>query len=247
VLRRFADTFAICGFDSRAFMPSYGMAEVCVGLSFGRRFTGFRTDLRDGREFLSCGQAMDGHRLQIRGDSGLPLDEGDIGRIFVQGPSVMSGYFLKAEETERVLKDGWLDTGDLGYWRDGELVVTGRAKDLIIVNGRNIWPQDIEWAVEGLPRVRRGDACAFSMGVEEREEVVVLVQGEPADAADREDLAARVHQVVRESAGVDCRVVLISRRPGLPLTSSGKLSRARARADYLSARVAALSSPPGAR
>ena len=233
VLRRFADTFAICGFDSRAFLPSYGMAEVCVGLSFGRRFSGFRTDLRDGREFVSCGQAMDRHRLQVRGDSGSPLGEGNIGRIFAQGPSVMPGYFLKSEETKQVLKDGWLDTGDLGYWRDGELVVTGRAKDLIIVNGRNIWPQDIEWAVEGLPRLRRGDACAFSVSAGEREEVVVLVQGEPADAIDRDALIARVYQVVREAAGVDCRVVLIPRRPGLPLTSSGKLSRARARVDYL--------------
>jgi fatty-acyl-CoA synthase len=233
VLRRFADAFAICGFDSRAFMPSYGMAEVCVGLSFGRRFTGFRTDLRDGREFVSCGQTMDGHRLQIRGDSGFALGEGSIGRIFAEGPSVMPGYFLKTEETAQVLKDGWLDTGDLGYWRDGELVVTGRAKDLIIVNGRNIWPQDIEWAVEGLPRLRRGDACAFSVSAEEREEVVVLVQGEPPDAADQDELVARVHQVVRESAAVDCRVVLIARRPGLPLTSSGKLSRIRARANYL--------------
>jgi fatty-acyl-CoA synthase len=240
VLRRFADAFAACGFDSRAFLPSYGMAEVCVGLTFGRRFSGVRTDLRDGREFVSCGQVMDGHHVQIRGESGFALGEGHVGRIFAQGPSVMPGYFLKTEETQQVLRDGWLDTGDLGYWRDGELVVTGRAKDLIIVNGRNIWPQDIEWAVERLPRLRRGDACAFSVGGDEREEVVVLVQGEPAEMADRDELTASVHQVVREQAGVDCRVVLIPRRPGLPVTSSGKLSRARARANYLAEAPAGL-------
>jgi len=72
------------------------------------------------------------------------------------------------------LQHGWLDTGDLGYWSEGELVVTGRAKDLIIVNGRNIWPQDIEWAIEALPRLRRGDACAFSLQTVDSEEVVVL-------------------------------------------------------------------------
>ncbi len=85
----------------------------------------------------------------------------------------------------------------------------------------------------GVAAPARGDACAFSVSAEEREEVIVLVQGEPADAADREELVARVHQAVRESAAVDCRVVLIARRPGLPLTSSGKLGRTRARVDYL--------------
>ena len=105
--------------------------------------------VRDGREFVSCGEAMDGHILQIRGDSGFPLGEGNIGRIFAQGPSVMPGYFSEPEASREVLSDdGWLDTGDLGYLLDGEIVVTGRAKDLIIVNGRNVWPQDIEWAIE---------------------------------------------------------------------------------------------------
>jgi fatty-acyl-CoA synthase len=164
-----------------------------------------------------------------------------VGRIKVRGPSIMSGYFGEPEQTRQALShDGWLDTGDIGYIVDGSIVVTGRHKDMIIINGRNIWPQDIEWAVERLPRLRRGDACAFSVGGDEREEVVVLVQGEPAEMADRDELTASVHQVVREQAGVDCRVVLIPRRPGLPMTSSGKLSRSRARADYLAEAPAGL-------
>lgn len=245
VLRRFAKTFASRGFDARAFLPSYGMAEVCVGLSFTRRFTGFRTDLFGAREFVVCGRAMDGHLLQIRGEYGLPLGERHVGRIFAKGPSVMPGYFLNTEESVKVLDAaGWLDTGDLGYWSDGELVVTGRAKDLIIVNGRNIWPQDIEWAIEALPRLRRGDACAFSVDGGAGEEVVVLVQGVPAQSPEIEELVGSIRQAVKESAGVDCRIHLVSRQVGLPMTSSGKLSRSLAKARFVTGDYGAAASAP---
>lgn len=147
----------------------------------------------------------------------------------------MTGYFNAPEETARAMTyDGWLDTGDLGYLVDGQIVITGRAKDLIIVNGRNIWPQDIEWAVEALPRLRRGDACAFSVDAAEGEQVVVLVQSFVGDKAELDALIGDVKQIVKETAGVDCRIELVSRQTGLPLTSSGKLSRARAKAMYLS-------------
>ncbi|WP_421999065.1 fatty acyl-AMP ligase [Reyranella sp.] len=233
VLHRFAETFKACGFDPRAFMASYGLAEVCVGLSFGKRFAGFRTDNRANREFVLCGRALPGHDVEIRDSAGRPLDGPAIGRLFVRGRSVMPGYVGQAEESARVLGGGWLDTGDLGYWRDGELVITGRAKDLIIVNGRNIWPQDIEWAVEALPGQRRGDACAFSIESPEGEEVVVMVQGVAGDEAERDRQLGSIRQAVKESAGVDCRIELIPRSIGLPLTSSGKLSRSRARAMLL--------------
>ena len=233
-LGRFADAFASRGFDDRAFMPSYGLAEVCVGLSFGRRFAGLRTDRRGPREFVRCGHVMAGHSVEIRDGSGRALGEREIGRLFVQGRSVMPGYFGEVEESARVLADGWLDTGDLGYWCDGELAITGRAKDLIIVNGRNIWPQDIEWAVEALSGVRRGDACAFSTDSEDGEQVVVLVQASGGDAVERDVLIGNIRQTVRQVAGIDCRIELISRRIGLPLTSSGKLSRSQAKARLLS-------------
>ncbi len=126
-----------------------------------------------------------------------------------------------------MLDDGWLDTGDLGYWSDGELVITGRAKDLMIVNGRNIWPQDIEWAVEAPPRLRRGDACASRskpLMVELRKS---LFWSRASCRNPMETIApiGNIRQVVKETADVDCRVELVSRQIGLPLTSSGKLSR----------------------
>ncbi len=233
VLQRFADTFAAVGFDARAFMPSYGMAELCVGLSFGRRFGGYKIDTVGKRDFVSCGQPMAGHRVEIRDESGALVPDRQIGRLFVEGPSVMPGYIDEPEATARVLKNGWLDTGDLGYWSDGEIVVTGRAKDLIIVNGRNIWPQDIEWAIEALPRLRQGDACAFSVESGAGEEVVVLVQSYVGDADELEALTGSIRQTVKETAGVDCRIELISRKFGLPLTSSGKLSRTHAKAKFI--------------
>jgi fatty-acyl-CoA synthase len=239
VLRRFTESFKTAGFDPRAFLPSYGMAEVCVGVSFVRPFTGLRLDRptdpqADGnREFVICGRVLPGHRIEIRDPDSAVLGEGRIGRLFVTGPSVMPGYFPPIADSKDVLRDGWLDTGDLGYWRDDEIVITGRAKDLIIVNGRNIWPQDIEWNVEAMPSLRRGDACAFSVDDGETESVVIVVQAPPADAAADETLEGDIKQRTREAFGVDGRVVLISRRLGLPLTSSGKLSRSATKARFL--------------
>ena len=157
-----------------------------------------------------------------------------VGRIFVQGPSIMPGYFGEPEASAEVLSaDGWLDTGDLGYLLDGEIVVTGRAKDLIIVNGRNIWPQDIEWAIEARHLVRSGDTAAFSIDTGAGERVVVAVLARVAGEEARQALARDVAGTVRETAAVDCDVVLVPPALGLPTTSSGKLSRARTKANYL--------------
>ena len=239
VLQRFAEAFSAAGFDERAYMPSYGMAEVCVGLSFGAPFGGVKTDeftdpqSGQTRAFVVCGRVMADHAVEIRAEDGTPLGERQVGRLFVRGPSVMPGYFQNPGESTRVLNDGWLDTGDLGYSHEGELVITGRAKDLIIVNGRNIWPQDIEWAVEALPQVGRGDACAFSIDEGDTETVVVIVQAYPSEPAERETLLGNIKQVVKEAVGVDGRVALIKRQPGLPRTSSGKLSRTQARSKFV--------------
>ena len=263
VLDRFAATFEPSGFDRKAFIPSYGMAEVCLAITFSPHGTGVRTDTIDraaladsqraqpaldaqddrrARRFVLCGKVLPGHRLEVRGENSKVLGDREVGRIFIQGPSVMPGYFGEPEATHEVLSDdGWLDTGDLGYTLRGEVVVTGRAKDLIIVNGRNIWPQDIEWVVEEMPRLRRGDACAFSVEGTEGDEVVVLVQAFAADEAEHEILSADIRQIVRETSSVDCRVVLVSRRVGFPMTSSGKLSRSKAKISYLADVGAAVS------
>lgn len=252
VLRRFVERFGEVGFDAGAFTPSYGMAEVCLAISFAKRGGGFHVDHVDrarlseervaqpvlasetSREFVLCGFVLQGHKAEIRDQAGAALPARRAGRIFVKGPSVMPGYFEAPEATAEALRDGWLDTGDLGYWLDNQLVVTGRAKDLIIVNGRNIWPQDIEWAVEMLPQLRRGDVCAFSIASDDgAESIVVVVNAWPVNEDARVALSGAVQQVVKETVGVDCAVQLLSPSIGLPMTSSGKLSRSRARTRYL--------------
>lgn len=264
VQNRFAEAFAPHGFRATAFVPSYGMAETTLAISFSPLDTGVLIDTIDrrtlaethvaapapddggikSRGFVLCGKPMPGHTLQVRDGSGATLTDRRLGRIFVRGPSVMAGYFNQPEATAAVLDDdGWLDTGDLGYTVDEQIVITGRAKDLIIVNGRNIWPQDIEWAVEELPKLRRGDAAAFSVdGSDDQEEVIVLVQCRSSDEASRTELRDEVSSAVRRSQALDCTVVLVPPH-GLPQTSSGKLSRARAKANFL---AGAYSDPPGA-
>jgi fatty-acyl-CoA synthase len=243
VLERFATTFEKAGFRREAFIPSYGMAEVCLAITFSPHGRGVRTDTvaTDGnraRRFVLCGRVLPGHRLEVRDEAGKVLGDREVGRIFVAGPSVMPGYFGEPEATAEVLSgDGWLDTGDLGYTLDGEVVVTGRAKDLIIVNGRNIWPQDIEWAIEARRIVKNGDSVAFSTDSGEDgeggERVVVAVLARVSGEEGRRALVSDVAQAVREAIAVDCDVVLVPPSMGLPMTSSGKLSRARAKANYL--------------
>ena len=255
VLDRFSATFERAGFSAKAFIPSYGMAEVCLAITFCPRGTGVRTDVVDraaladkqravpaddpqderrSRRFVLCGKVLPMHRLEVRGENGKVLADREVGRIFVEGPSIMPGYFDEPEATREVLSDdGWLNTGDLGYMLQGEIVVTGRAKDLIIVNGRNVWPQDIEWAIEATRIVRNGDVAAFSVDTGDGERVVVAVLARVSGEEARQALARDVAGAVRGAVAVDCDVVLVPPTVGLPTTSSGKLSRARAKANYL--------------
>ncbi len=251
ILRRFSETFARFGFQHKAFVPSYGMAETTLAMSFAPLESEYRVDHIDradlesqlatpapagkaARSLVACGPALPGHAFEIRDEAGNRLPERRIGRIFFKGPSVMTGYFRQPELTAEALSpDGWLDTGDLGYLLDGEIVITGRAKDLIIINGRNIWPQDLEWTAETLPDLRRGDAAAFSIvGDDEQEQVVVLVQCRTSDLAARTKLKQDIAGLLQRSMGVDARIELVPPK-GLPQTSSGKLSRAKAKANFL--------------
>lgn len=253
VLTRFAERFGAIGFKENVFIPCYGMAEATLALSFSPDGQGAKEDAVDGlvlerehravpanensertRHFVICGQMLPEHEVEVRGEDGALLAEREVGRIFVRGPSLMLGYFGAPEETARVLsQDGWLDTGDLGYLINGQIVITGRAKDLVIVNGRNVWPQDLEWAAEAeVPALRSGDVAVFSVDNGEDEEVIVLVQCRVMDPAQREAMALELTRFFRGRQGLETRVVLVPPH-SLPQTSSGKLSRSRARLMYL--------------
>jgi fatty-acyl-CoA synthase len=251
VLDGFAEAFAPAGFRRESVVASYGLAEATLGVTFAPRGQGLRVDRVDSevlgrhrravisnapgaRSFVRCGFPLSSQSLEIRGPDGEALPPRRAGRIFIRGESVMEGYFGDAEATaEAIDGGGWLNTGDVGYLAEGELVVVGRAKDTIIVNGRNIWPQDLEWVVEQMPEVRAGDCAAF--GVREAgqgERAVMLVQCRLRDDAGRAALAAAAHGALLHAAGVDCLIVLVPPH-SLPRTSSGKLNRSLARERYL--------------
>jgi fatty-acyl-CoA synthase len=258
VLDAFSATLSVAGFRPKAFLPSYGMAETTLAISFIDIDAPVRVDAIDrhalktegraipargdtARCFVVCGRPMSSSTVEIRDERGAPLPERHVGRIFVRTPSLMSGYFHNDEATGAAVgKDGFLDTGDMGYWLDGEIVITGRAKDLILHNGRNIWPQDIEWAAEQIEPLRAGDVAAFAVeGEDGEDDVTVLVQCRLAEPAAIEALRHDVAAVVHRSAGVECKVVMVPPK-SLPFTSSGKLSRAGAKQKYLSGDIAEL-------
>ncbi len=254
VIRSFLETFEPAGFKPGTMLASYGLAESTLAVSFAPVGKGLQVDRVDreeiavnqravrvpGRcdpatvqEFVACGTAMRGHTIEVRGEDGAVLPDRQVGRVFVRGPSVMAGYFHAPELTGHCLDaDGWLDTGDMGYTIDGVLVPTGRCKDLIIVNGRNIWPQDVEWAVDQLPGRHRGDSAAFAMLDQTGAEMAVVVaECRASDIAMRLALQREVKASVRRAVGVECHVVLAPPR-SLPHTSSGKLSRSAARREF---------------
>lgn len=259
VCQAFVDAFADAGFQASAFTPSYGLAEATLAVTIAPPGQGILCDLVDERRLsgdptppdpdrpvryraiVNCGRPIAGHRVEIRGDDGRLLPEGEIGRVFVAGPSLMTGYFRDEAATRACLSaDGWLDTGDMGYLKGGDLYIVGRAKDMIILNGRNHWPQDIEWAIEQIEGFKPGDIAAFSITLPSGEEApAVLVQCRSADPAERERLKSVIRQKVRQLTGMTCIVELVPPRT-LPRTTSGKLSRSKARALYLSGEIVPL-------
>lgn len=179
-LHQFAECFRQVNFDDKTFMPCYGLAENALAVSFSDEACGVVVNEVDrdileyqgkavapGAEtravstFVNCGKALPEHGIEIRNEADIPVAERVVGHICISGPSLMSGYFGDQVSQDEIAATGWLDTGDLGYLLDGYLYVTGRIKDLIIIRGRNIWPQDIEYIAEQEPEIHSGDAIAF--------------------------------------------------------------------------------------
>ncbi|WP_404712339.1 fatty acyl-AMP ligase [Sphingomonas sp. MMS24-J13] len=254
VMQSFVDAFAEAGFKASAFLPSYGLAEATLAVTIMPPGEGIvvelveETELSGGtrgavgrpqryRAVVNCGRAAKDMELAIRDEDGNALPERAIGKVWCSGPSVMTGYFRDTESTEACLVDGWLDTGDMGYLSGGYLYIVGRAKDMIIINGKNHWPQDIEWAVEQLPGFKAGDIAAFAITTPGGEETpAVLVQCRTSDPRERSRLRDEIRERVRAITGMNCVVELVPPRT-LPRTSSGKLSRSKARNLYLSGEI----------
>ena len=258
-LTEFEELFGTMGFSKGAFKPSYGLAETTLAATFAPMGQGLLKHTIDmdryertseaveateltkpehRRTFVACGLVLPGHEIEIRDFENNVLSGNKVGRICLKGPSVSPGYFQNTQATEAAFSaDGWLDTGDLGYWLDDQLVVTGRFKDLILWHGRNIWPQDIEWAAQAAAPHRCGRACSFAMGgAGDEKEVMLLLECRTRDPKLLDEIYKAVMAAIRLEVGVPVKLQLVPRGTMI-ITSSGKLSRARVKGKYLKGEI----------
>ena len=248
-LAAFAGKFAVAGFRDTSFQPCYGLAEHVLAATVsppGRRpltehisadeLTARRVAVPhagEGRSLalVSCGSALPGHQIRIAAEDGRPLAERHVGEILLAGPSVMRGYYKERALTAETVRDGWLHTGDLGYLSQGEMFVCGRAKDLIIVNGRKYHPQDIEWAVDGIGGVRRGRAVAFGVVRSGGADRVVIVV-EPSGTVPPDVMTSAIRREIGDLFGLYVDDVVLVRSGTVGRTTSGKVQRAATRTRY---------------
>jgi fatty-acyl-CoA synthase len=177
VLRAFGERFSLWGFRREAMTPVYGLSEAALAVTFSELGSAFETrrfdrdllasagravEAADGVEMVSLGKPLPDFELRVVGEDGRGVEGGTVGRIIVRGPSLMAGYLDQPEATAAALRDGWLDTGDLGFLHEGSLFLTGRAKDVLILRGRNHSPHEVEDAVAAVDGVRAGCAVAVS-------------------------------------------------------------------------------------
>ncbi len=246
VMRGFMNRFAKHGLAATSVLPSYGMAESTLAITFHGVDDALKTERVDveemrkgnavttdkaGMELVACGRPFPGHELRIAAPKGDALGDRKVGEIWVKGPSVTKGYFGDARATEETFGGGWLRTGDLGYVSGGEVFICGRAKDLIILNGKNYYPQDIEAVVSKSAGVRDGQCVAFSRLDEKGGERCVVVAeaklGPRAGTA--AEITTQIIQLVRAEIGIVLSEVHLIKRGTLPKTSSGKVRRREAR------------------
>jgi acyl-CoA synthetase (AMP-forming)/AMP-acid ligase II len=245
----FERTFAPHGFQKSSFLPVYGLAESSLAVTFTRPGEPLRYQVVD-REQLAAGHAVDGdgqgtlavvcvggpipgHDVQVLDEHGDPLPEREVGHVVVSGPSIMHGYFREKEATDKILRNGMLWTGDLGYFADGQLYVTGRAKDLIIVRGRNHYAEDLERVAERVEGVRPGGAAAFGIYDNDKATDLVVIVCETKIVESRAQVAETVAERVLADTGVTVDEVVMVPPGTIPKTSSGKRQRALCRELYL--------------
>ena len=261
-LRDFTEAFRAHGFNPSALYPVYGLAECTVAVTFPDLHTPSRAKGSDVGDFVrylvvdraelalgrviertgegtmavvSCGRPVPGHDVQVVDDKGRPLTERAVGHVIVKGPSVMKGYFHDEEATAKVLRNGWLWTGDLGFHVGGELFICGRSKDMLILRGKNYYAEDLERIAERIDGVRSGGVVAFGVYDEAKamDLSVLVVETKLQDDAARQVLAGRVSEQVATHSGLVLDEVVLVPPGSIPKTSSGKRQRGLTRQLYL--------------
>ncbi len=271
-LESFVEAFARVGFAKEALIPSYGMAESSLAISFSELHEGMKTvnvsgpalwekgeavpvpddasaapprsrpSLEDPVRLVSCGREFPDHKIRVfaldDAMSDAPLPEKRVGELRIAGPSVMRGYWEDAERTRDAFAGPFLRTGDLGFLYEGHVFICGRSKEVVIVNGRNYYPQDMEWEASKVGGVRKGNVVAFGArdpsGMErDRERVVIAFEvQEPERLGHASSLLTEVRKAVQEGMGLTLDDVVALPPGALPKTSSGKLQRAKTRELY---------------
>ena len=249
-IRGFFERFSEAGLKPSAFLACYGLAETTLAVTFAGmddelevdqlEVESERTDgdhdtsgvhrLEHRIPVVSCGRPLPRHRVSILGESDEPLPEGRVGEVFVEGPSVTDGYWDDEEATNRVFVDGGVKTGDLGYLSEGQLYVTGRLKDTIIVRGRNFDPTPIEVVAGRVDGVRMGNVAAFSLSGELTERIIVVAESREGDP---ETIESDIVRAVQRDVGLTVSEVVLIEAGSLPKTTSGKLQRSATREQYL--------------
>ncbi len=252
-LRRFSKRFARYGFKKEALMPVYGLAESTVGLTSPILNRAFHVDKIDydafasaqkaipapknakqWREFVSCGKALEAHEIRVVDNDSLPLPERMVGNVQFKGPSSMQGYYANPKATRAIYHDGWWDTGDLGYFVDGELFITGRKKDLIIKAGRNYSPEEIEEEVNQLSHIRKG--CVVAFGLKDKqagtEKVIIIAETIPDAKVSQSHIIQDIKSHITTRIGIPPDEVLLVAPHTVLKTSSGKLKRTALKEQY---------------
>src|SRR5258708_270728 len=260
-VERFTETFHDCGCRARAFAPCYGLAESTLFVRGGRTENGpviqaVQADALEShrvvaasveqprvRRLVGCGEASANHKIAIVDPEELHrCKPGDIGEIWLAGPSIAAGYWNRAEETAatfqaRIADSGegpFLRTGDLGFLHEGQLFITGRCKDLIIIRGRNHYPQDIEITAErSHPALHGCSGAAFSLEVENKEELVVVHEVSRHAGTEHGAVIAAIRQSIAEEHELQIYAIVLVRPGEVPKTSSGKIQRFRCRQAFV--------------
>jgi fatty-acyl-CoA synthase len=248
-LERFATRFAPYGFRRDAITPVYGLAEATLAISVPKLGAGYKVDRVEraafesggraqlakagdltGLEFVNAGKPVPGVQVRIVDVEGKNLDERREGRLWFRGEAATSGYFRNPAATRELMRDGdWLDSGDLAYWADGEIYITGRAKDIIIKAGRNLYPHEVEEIAGRVQGVRTGCVVAFGAPDERTGSERLVVTAEVRDTASAKRIEDEISHAMNDSLGTPPDLVVLLPPQSIPKTSSGKLRRSETR------------------
>ncbi len=258
-LKKFTAKFLPFGFKPETFIPVYGLAESCVGVTASspeslpvidridrkefeeKKYASpiITTNEKNILEFVSCGKAIPDHKVRIVDEANVELADRHVGQLQFQGPSSLKCYYNNPEATQAIYQDGWCNSGDLAYKVNEEVYIAGRKKDLIIKAGRNFYPVQIEELVGGITEIRKGSVVAFSVEDSEHgtEKLIVIAETRSKKISNRDEVLSKVSQIILTSLDITPDDVVLVAPQTIPKTSSGKLQRAACKEAYLNGKL----------